>query len=147
MLTYNQVISLPLGTKVSYKEYVLDRHEKRSLSYSIENFFIERIIPEEFKLNIDDLVLYLGDAPDEDYLAHSYSTVRRIVLSRDSVTSQQAPKKEYVIIELVPYFFEIGLQVLDIDRTPITTLHTQDSFYGNILGFKDYDYGWRYKHE
>lgn len=144
MLTYEQALLIPLGTKLSYKEYSLDRHENKKLEYSIQDFYLERIIPKEFKLNIDELVLYLGDAPDEDYLAHSYSTVCRMVLSKEIV---QQHKKEYVILELVPYFFETGLQVLDIDRTPITQLHTQASFYGDILGFKDYDYGWRYKNE
>lgn len=135
-VSYDKIESLSVGTIVTYRDYTLDRHERKHLSSEFANLPIESIIPAGTALNRETLEIYLGkDLENEVYLANSVSNNHRLVLKYTDVSTG---KETYYMVSLNPYFMSTKQQelftVLDEYKPVIPN-------YNRVLGFKDYDFG------
>ena len=135
-VSYDQIENLSVGTIVTYRDYTLDRHERKHLSSEFANLPIESIIPAGTALNREILEVYLSkNLENEVYLVNSVSNNHRLVLR---YTDASNGKETYYIVSLNPYFMSTNQQELFTmveEHTPVIPN------YNRVLGFKDYDFG------
>lgn len=112
-MTLNEVMSqIAAGSVVNFKEYVLDRHEKRILNISIEGSVVQEIIQPNTQLNRSQLELYYGEGlSDIDYLQLSSMSCPRLILNLGMNEQHQTNIK---IITLNDDFIRMGLQVVEV---------------------------------
>lgn len=98
------------GSVVTFREYSLDRHERKHLSVSIEDGVVQAVIPAKEKLSRDALEQYYGTELDEvDYLQLSEMNCPRIVVSLGFNQNNQLDIK---VIILNKDFYNVGMQEL-----------------------------------
>lgn len=112
-MTLNEVMSqIAAGSVVNFKEYVLDRHEKRILNISIEGSVVQEIIQPNTQLNRSQLERYYGEGlSDIDYLQLSSMSCPRLILNLGMNEQHQTNIK---IITLNDDFIRMGLQVVEV---------------------------------
>ena len=119
-MTYEECIdTIQEGSVVDFREYRLDRHEKRRLTLSIEGAIVKDIFPAGKPLSRDTLVRYYGEGLDDiDYLQLSVMNCPRIVLS---LGVNQRNELDIKIIMLNKDFFRTNLQEIDITNGVVMT--------------------------
>lgn len=112
-MTLNEVMSqIAAGSVVNFKEYVLDRHEKRILNISIEGSVVQEIIQPNTQLDRSQLERYYGEGlSDIDYLQLSSMSCPRLILNLGMNEQHQTNIK---IITLNDDFIRMGLQVVEV---------------------------------
>lgn len=112
-MTLNEVMSqIAAGSVVNFKEYVLDRHEKRILNISIEGSVVQEIIQPNKQLDRSQLERYYGEGlSDVDYLQLSSMSCPRLILNLGMNEHHQTNIK---IITLNDDFIRMGLQVVEV---------------------------------
>lgn len=112
-MTYTQVIdTLTPGAVISFKEYALDRRERRKLKLDIENAVVHAVIPANESLSRSQLEEYYGaDLSDLDYTQLSMVNCFRIVLLLKVDEDGNSIYKPLLINQ---DFYNSGLQEIEI---------------------------------
>ena len=112
-MTLKDVMSqIVVGSVINFKEYVLDRHEKKVLNISIEGGIVQGIIQPNTQLDRSQLENYYGDGlSDIDYLQLSSMPCPRLILNLGTNEHYQTNIK---IITLNDDFIRMGLQVVEV---------------------------------
>lgn len=112
-MTFEECVkSLQEGSVVNFREYTLDRHERKHLAISIEGAIIKEIFPAGKTLPRETLVTYYGEELDDiDYLQLSTSNCPRLVLSLGINQDNQLDIK---IVTLNKDFFNTHLQEIEV---------------------------------
>lgn len=112
-MTYDDLLKVKIGSIVSYKEYVLDRHEKRHLQLEINNAVVHSIIPPNSPLNLETLEEYYGkDLEIQEYVQLSAINCLRIVLNIGVDADTQLPLYKPLLIN--QDFYQVGLQQIEV---------------------------------
>lgn len=99
-------------TMITFKEYTLDRHERKRMTIEIQDAMVHDIILANQKLSRDDLELYYGEGlEDIDYLQLSCMNCLRVVL-RTGINELEQPV--FKVISLSKDFYEEGLQEVEL---------------------------------
>lgn len=112
-LDFTRVVQLlHKGSVIDFKEYSLDRHERKHLSVSIENGVVQAVIPANEKLSRETLEQYYGTELSEiDYLQLSEMNCPRIVVSLGLNRDNQLNIKVIILNE---DFYKMGMQKISI---------------------------------
>lgn len=112
-MTYEELTSeVHPGSVVTFKEYSLDRHEKRHLSVSVDNAAVYDVIQPYEPVPLAKLEQYYGtDLAAQDYQQLAVINDLRLVLSLGINAQGELDIK---IIRINPIFFNSGLQTVDI---------------------------------
>ena len=112
-MTLKEVMSqIVVGSVINFKEYVLDRHEKRILNISIEGSIVQEVIQSNTQLDRSQLENYYGTGlSDVDYLQLSSVPCPRLILNLGMNEQHQTNIK---IITLSDDFIRMGLQVVEV---------------------------------
>lgn len=112
-MTLKEVMSqIVVGSVINFKEYVLDRHEKRILNISIEGSIVQEVIQSNTQLDRSQLENYYGAGlSDVDYLQLSSMPCPRLILNLGVNEQHQTNIK---VITLNEDFIRMGLQVVEV---------------------------------
>lgn len=100
------------GSVISFKEYTLDRHERRHISIQIDDAVVYRVIPTNKQLSREELEeLYGTELDDIDYQQLSCMNCIRFVLN---LGVQQDGSMDIKIIVVNKYFYETKLQEVEL---------------------------------
>ena len=112
-MSYEELInSLTEGTVIDFREYKSDRHERKSLSLSIEGGIIKECFPAHQIIDIGKLrELYGEELDDFTYRALGYSTCPRYLLNLGINVDGAMDVK---MITLNKDFIESGFQEVEI---------------------------------
>lgn len=82
-MTFDECVqSIRKGSVISFKEYTLDRHERKHLSLDIEGAVIQEVFPANETLSREVLEQYYGtELAEQDYLQLSCMNCPRFVVS------------------------------------------------------------------
>lgn len=82
-MTFDECVqSIRKGSVISFKEYTLDRHERKRLSLNIDGAIVQEVFPANETLSREVLEQYYGAELDEqDYLQLSCMNCPRFVVS------------------------------------------------------------------
>lgn len=133
MESYENVISkIAVGTVINFKEYILDRRERKRLSVDIREATVQEVIPANQPMSRDLLLKYYGEELDDIvYLQLSIVNCLRIVLIVDVGEDNQPIHK---VISLNKDFYNASLQQLEI--LGINAPNVFDGQHNNpIMGF------------
>lgn len=111
-MTFEETVkSLKVGDVIDFKEYTLNRHERKIMTLHIEGGIIQDILQADVKLDRDTLEKYYGDELDtEDYLQLALMNCPRVVIS---LGLNERNEMDIKIITLNKDFFNMGLQVIE----------------------------------
>lgn len=122
------VHSINEGSVVTFREYSLDRHERKHLSLEIENAVVQEVWEAGSTVPLDTLEHYYGEGLDSpDLLQLSCVNSPRIVLS---LGVNERNEMDVKIVTLVRDFFDLGLQEL----TVISEGSSYEPSYVDIMG-------------
>ena len=121
-MTFKECIdSIHKGSVISFREYVLDRHERRKLTLSITDGIVQEVFAANQKLDRDTLEQYYGTELDEiDYLQLSQMNCPRVVVGLGLNSQGELDIK---IIVLNEDFFNTQLQELEITNEVNTSAY------------------------
>lgn len=112
-----EVQDTPIGTPIIFREFQLDRHEKKIPTIQLECIF-RLYIPANQKLNVEVLEQYYGEGLDETtYQVLSTAPFPRILVGIE----EQDRAEKLKVLNLVPYFFSVGLQEIEVVEFKPTT--------------------------
>lgn len=116
-MTFDECVqSIHKGSVVSFKEYSLDRHERKHLSLSIDGAVVHEVFPANEKLSRDVLEQYYGEELEEqDYLQLSQMNCPRVVLNLGM--SEDNSSMNIKIIVLNSDFYSTGLQEVSVTNS------------------------------
>lgn len=82
-MTFDECVqSIRKGSVISFKEYTLDRHERKRLSLNIDGAIIQEVFPANETLSREVLEQYYGtELEEQDYLQLSCMNCPRFVVS------------------------------------------------------------------
>lgn len=82
-MTFDECVqSIRKGSVISFKEYTLDRHERKRLSLNIDGAVVQEIFPANETLSRETLEQYYGtELSEQDYLQLSCMNSPRFVVS------------------------------------------------------------------
>lgn len=82
-MTFDECVqSIRKGSVISFKEYTLDRHERKRLSLNIDGAVVQEVFPANETLSRETLEQYYGtELSEQDYLQLSCMNSPRLVLS------------------------------------------------------------------
>lgn len=82
-MTFDECVqSIRKGSVISFKEYTLDRHERKRLSLNIDGAIVQEVFPANETLSRDVLEQYYGtELEEQDYLQLSCMNCPRFVVS------------------------------------------------------------------
>lgn len=104
--------SVHKGSVINFKEYTLNRHERKVLTLEINDGVVQEVFPANMKLNRETLEKYYGDRLDEiDYLQLSQVNCPRIVVG---LGLNQNNEMDVKILILNKDFYNMGLQELEV---------------------------------
>lgn len=104
--------SVHKGSVINFKEYTLNRHERKVLTLEINDGVVQEVFPANTKLNREVLEKYYGDGLDEiDYLQISQVNCPRIVVGLGLNHNNEMNVK---ILILNKDFYNMGLQELEV---------------------------------
>lgn len=112
-LNFTEVVQmLHKGSVIDFREYSLDRHERKHLSVGIENGVVQAIIPAYEKLPRETLEQYYGtELSETDYLQLSEMNCPRIVVSLGLNQDNQLNIKVIILNE---DFYKMGMQEISV---------------------------------
>lgn len=112
-MTYSQLIeTITPSAVISFKEYELDRHERKKLKLSIENALVHAVIPANEPIPRRLLEDYYGEnLSNRDYIQLSLDSCFRIVLLM-GIGEDGLPM--YMPLSINQDFYELGLQEVEI---------------------------------
>ena len=112
-MTYEDIsLYLQTGSVITFREYLLDRHERKKLNLEIENVVVHDIIPEGKALNREELETYYGEGLDDvDYQQLSCMNCLRVVLILEIGENDQPV---YKTISIIRDFVKTGLQEVEM---------------------------------
>lgn len=113
MIPYKQILNqIILGSVISFKEYTVDRREKKHLTISIENSVVHEVIPPNTPIGRELLEQYYGtELSDQDYLQLSSVNCARIILL---IGINEQGQNEYKPILFNQDYYELGLQEIEV---------------------------------
>lgn len=104
--------SVHKGSVINFKEYTLNRHERKVLTLEINDGVVQEVFPANTKLNRETLEKYYGDGLGEiDYLQLSQVNCPRIVVG---LGINQNNEMDVKILILNKDFYNMGLQELEV---------------------------------
>lgn len=104
--------SLHEGSVVNFREYTLDRHERKKLTLSIEGGVVQAVFPANQQLSRETLEQYYGVELDEvDYLQLSQMNCPRVVVG---LGLNQKGELNIKILVLNKDFYNMGLQEIAV---------------------------------
>lgn len=82
-MTFDECVqSIHKGSVISFKEYTLDRHERKHLSLDIDGAIVQEVFPANETLSREVLEQYYGtELAEQDYLQLSCMNCPRFVVS------------------------------------------------------------------
>lgn len=82
-MTFDECVqSIRKGSVISFKEYTLDRHERKRLSLNIDGAIVQEVFPADETLSREVLEQYYGtELEEQDYLQLSCMNCPRFVVS------------------------------------------------------------------
>ena len=108
----DKVASIREGSVVTYKEYTLDRHERKKETLSITDGVIQTVFNANETLDRDTLIQYYGEGLDDiDYLQLATMNCPRIVIG---LGLNQNNELDVKIIVLNKDFYNLGLQEIEV---------------------------------
>lgn len=112
-MTFDEVIqSIHKGSVISFKEYTLDRHERKHLSISIDGGVVQDVLPANETVSRDVLEQYYGvELSEQDYLQLSWMNSPRVVVS---LGITQEGVMNIKILTLNRDFYNMGHQEIEI---------------------------------
>lgn len=111
------------GSVINFREYTLDRHERRKLTLAIDYGVVQAVIPANQRLNLETLEQYYGkDLDTVDYLQLSQMNCPRVVVGLGLNSNNQLDIK---ILMLNKDFYDSGLQEIEV----INEVHTSEPIY------------------
>ena len=113
MLSFEECIeSIHAGSVISFREYVLDRHERKQLSLSISDGVVQTVFPANQQLSRETLEQYYGiELDDVDYLQLSQMNCPRVVIN---LGLNQNNEIDIKILVLNKDFYNTGLQEITV---------------------------------
>lgn len=110
-MTFEECIeSIHEGSVIDFKEYSLNRHDKKILSFEIDGGLVQKIMPANTPFSREFLEQYYGNELDsQDYLQLSMMNCPRFVVS---LGFNQDNELNIKIITLNKDFYNTGLQEL-----------------------------------
>lgn len=130
-VTYVELLqTIQAGSVVHFKEYSLDRHERKKLTLEIPHSVVERVVKPLEKLNKEELeTYYSGEFSDVDYLQLSSINGLRLVLN---LGVDQYGKVLYKTLIISQDFIDSGLQEIQVIQES-----TQDEpIYANVMKYE-----------
>lgn len=104
--------SLHEGSVINFREYILDRHERKQLTIAIDYGVVQAVFPANQQLSRDILEQYYGaELEDLDYLQLSQMNCPRVVVG---LGLNQNNKLDIKILVLNKDFYNTGLQEVTI---------------------------------
>lgn len=112
-MTFDECVqSIHKGSVISFREYTLDRHERRQLSLDIEGAVVQEVFPACETLSRETMEQYYGAELDEqDYLQLSCMNSPRIVISLGVSADNVMDIK---IVVLNRDFYNMGHQTVEV---------------------------------
>lgn len=112
-MTYEKCVSeIHEGSVINFKEYSLDRKEKRHLSLEIDSGMVQRVFQPNEQLSVDTLQQYYGEElEDTVYLQLSQMNCLRVVVILGVETDGTQDIK---ILQIVKDFVSTGLQQVEV---------------------------------
>lgn len=106
------VQALREGSVITFKEYILDRHERKQLTIEINDGVVQTVFPANERLSRETLNQYYGtELSDVDYLQLSQMNCPRIVVG---LGLNQNNELNIKILVLNKDFYNTGLQEIAI---------------------------------
>ena len=104
--------SIHSGSVIKFKEYSLDRHERKKLSLEIDGAVVQDIIGANQPISKDLMVRYYGEGLDDTtYLQLSSVNCMRVVLIVGNTEDNQPI---YKVILFNQDFYNLGLQEIEV---------------------------------
>ena len=104
--------SLHEGSVITFKEYTLNRHEKKQLTLEIDDGVVQTVFPANERLSRETLEQYYGtELDDVDYLQLSLMNCPRVVVG---LGLNQNNELNIKILVLNKDFYNTGLQEITI---------------------------------
>lgn len=112
-MTFEEVVEqIREGSVVDFREYTLDRHERKHLSVSVEGGVVQAVLPANETFSREILEQYYGsELETEDYLQLSHMNCPRIVVGLGMNSYGELDIK---VITLVKDFYVTGIQELEV---------------------------------
>lgn len=112
-MTFEEVIaSIHQGSVITYREYTLDRHERKKETLSITDGIVQTVFNAGEHLNRETLTQYYGEGlEDIEYLQLSTMNCPRVVVGLGLNENNELDVK---IIVLNKDFYNLGLQEIEI---------------------------------
>ena len=112
-MTYSEFLDyIRPGMVIRFKEFTLDRHERKKLAFEIAEVLVHDIIPANQPMSKDLMIKYYGDGlEDITYLQLSSMNCTRIVLI---VGTNEESQPLYKVIALNQDFYNLGLQEIEV---------------------------------
>lgn len=136
-VTYEKINNIPLKSVVTFREYSLDRNEKRILHNEVIGELSSIIYPGE-GLDIQMIELYYPDVDQEYYPVFSVKTFYRLVLVTGT---NRFGLPKYQVIDLNQYYMNVRLQTVEYDESVKPVIETPSQ----LLGFNSYEIGSKFK--
>ena len=134
---YDKALEVPLKSLVHFKEYALDRHERKQLLQEIDGELFTILSPEE-RLSADSIRVYYPELHESSYHSVSHSPFIRLVIQ---IGASKLGIPIYRTVTLNKYFMMVGLQTVEYEEMVIA----QPTVPNQILGFNSYDIGNKFK--
>lgn len=112
-MTFDECVqSIRKGSVISFKEYTLDRHERKRLSLNIDGAVVQEVFPENETLSREVLEQYYGtELAEQDYLQLSCMNCPRFVIS---LGVSQENVMDIKILVLNRDFYNMGHQEMTV---------------------------------
>lgn len=135
---YDMIKEIPLKSKVTFQEFVYDRHQVTKKSTEIRGE-LQRIIKDNEGLSRDEIEQYYPEVTQtEDFVALSIYPFYRLILI---VGVSQYNMPIYKTIHVNKYFLHIGLQKIQYEEgQQIVPVSPQA-----VLGYESYQIGQKFK--
>lgn len=128
-MTYEECVEqIREGSVIEFKEYTLDRHERRHLAMHIEQTVVYKILPQNVTISREVLEeIYGTDLETEDYLQLSCMNCQRYVLSLGINSDGEMDIK---VICLNKDYYNTGLQEVIVSNS-FTSVDEPNYFLAN----------------
>ena len=137
-MNYDNIPQIPQKSVVHFKEFTLDRHEKKKLSKEVKGILLTIITPEQ-SLDGEILKMYYPDTDENQHPILSLQPFYRLVLETGT---NRLGMPVYTTVHTNKYFMLVGLQEIDWKENVI---EVQPEIPSQILGFNSYDIGSKFK--
>ena len=137
-LSYDEIQEIPADSEIEFKEYGLDRNEKKFEKISIKGKLKAIILP-NIPIGSTELKIYYQNITDSDFVALSVSPNIRLVIQ---VGEDKFHIPIFRVISINNYFISIQLQEVKLSQEEVQNqeflLRSQPE---QLLGFNSYGVG------